>query len=216
MGGLQHLLNLLREQQLIAPAPPATATTPTEQLLAAYDQYLGRTHGAAVNTCRRYLYFARQFLRFAFASGPLAWTELRAETITAFVTQATSARQGAGRKQPASATRIFLRYLLTQGFIPNGLEAAIPRVRTWKHATLPEHLSPSEVAHILTACADGTALGKRNYALLLLLLASPDNKHVLTIDLQGAKAGDYPLAIQYGYFCPSSRKGKSLAVADIV
>lgn len=32
---------------------------------------------------------------------------------------------------------------------------------------------------------------------VLLLLASPDNKHVLTIDLQGAKAGDYPLAMQY-------------------
>ena len=56
-----------------------------------------------------------------------------------------------------------------QGFIANGLEAAIPRMRTWKHATLPEHLSSTEVIRILTACADGTALGKRNYALLLLL-----------------------------------------------
>ena len=45
VDGLRHLLNLLRAQQLIAPALPATATTPMEQLLAAYDQHLVRIIG---------------------------------------------------------------------------------------------------------------------------------------------------------------------------
>lgn len=33
--------------------------------------------------------------------------------------------------------------------------------------------------------------------LIQMYLASPDNKHVLTVDIQGSKAGVYPLATQY-------------------
>ena len=33
--------------------------------------------------------------------------------------------------------------------------------------------------------------------LIQMYLASPDNRHVLTLDIQGAKAGVYPLATQY-------------------
>lgn len=33
--------------------------------------------------------------------------------------------------------------------------------------------------------------------LLQMYLASPDNKHVLTVDIKGTKAGVYPLTTQY-------------------
>jgi integrase/recombinase XerD len=167
--GLEHLLCLLRRQNIITPSRAVTAATPGEQLLAEYDQYLERTAGAAVGTRRKYLYFARQFLAFACGSATLEWSLLRPETIAAFVQQETTSRQGAGRKHPGSATRIFLRYLVTRRLIPTGLGAAIPKVRLWKHASLPEHFSAEEVSHVLAACADGTAIGKRNYAILLLL-----------------------------------------------
>src|SRR5215510_421100 len=168
-GGLKHLLCLLRQQNIVTPSHPVTAATPSEQALSEYDQYLERTAGVAAGTRRKYLYFARQFLAFAFASAIPEWSLLRAETVTAFVQKETAPRQGAGRKHPASATRIFLRYLVTRGLIPAGLEAVIPRGRLWKHASLPEHLSAEEISRMLEACADGTAIGKRNYAILLLL-----------------------------------------------
>jgi site-specific recombinase XerD len=120
-------------------------------------------------TRHKYLYFARKFLAFAFDSATPEWSLLRAENVAAFVQKETTSRQGAGRKHPGSATRIFLRYLVTRGLIPAGLEAVIPRTRLWKHASLPEHLSAEEVSRVLAACADGTAIGKRNYAILLLL-----------------------------------------------
>jgi len=168
-AGLKHLLCLLRQQNIVTPSPPITAATPGEQALSEYDQYLERTAGAAAGTRRKYLYFARQFLAFAFGSATPEWSLLCAETIAAFVQKETTSRQGAGRKHPGSATRIFLRYLVTRGFIPTGLEAVIPKARLWKHASLPEHLSAEEVSRVLAACADGTTIGKRNYAILLLL-----------------------------------------------
>ncbi len=168
-AGLKHLLCLLRQQNTVTPFPPIPPATPGEKALSEYDQYLERTAGAAAGTRRKYLYFARQFLAFAFASVTPEWSLLRAETVAAFVQKETAHRQGAGRKHPGSAIRIFLRYLVTRGLIPAGLEAAVPGARLWTHASLPEHLSAEEVSRVLAACADGTAIGKRNYAILLLL-----------------------------------------------
>jgi site-specific recombinase XerD len=167
--GLQHLLRLLRQQGVAAPHQVMRPATPSEQILADYEQYLEGVCGAAVRTRCKYLYFARRFLIFAFNSGMPEWSALRAETITQFVQQETAPRRGAGRKQPGSAFRIFLRYLVMRGLIPAGLEATIPGMRIWKHASLPEHLSDEEVTRVLTACADGTATGRRNYAILMLL-----------------------------------------------
>src|SRR5262249_31015109 len=96
-------------------------------------------------------YFARQFLAFAFAFVTPEWSLLRAETVAAFVQKETAHRQGAGRKHPGSATRIFLRYLVTRGLIPAGLEAVIPSARPWKHASLPEHLPAEDVSRVLAA-----------------------------------------------------------------
>ena len=127
--GLEHLLCLLRRQNIIPPPQPVTAATPGEQLLAEYDQYLERTAGAAVGTRHKYLYFARQLLTFAFGSATPDWSLLQAETIAAFVQKETAPRRGAGRKLPGSATRIFLRYLVTRGLISTGPEAAIPGAR---------------------------------------------------------------------------------------
>jgi site-specific recombinase XerD len=167
--GLHHLLQVLRDQGVIAPPVMAVPATPIDQVLAEYEQYPDRVHGAARLTRRKYQYFARQFLRAAFPTGELHWPALRAETITQVVQQEITGRRGFGRKHPGSAIRIFLRYLVTRGLIPAGLEAAVPSMRIWTQASLPEYFSEEEIARLLTASADGTAAGKRNYALLLLL-----------------------------------------------
>jgi site-specific recombinase XerD len=168
--GLKHLLTVLRHRGVIAPPVLSGPATPTEQFLMDYDHYLDRVHGAALTTRRKYLYFARQLLVSVFPAGELEWEALRAETLTRFVQQETACRRGFGRKSPGAAVRIFLRYLVTRGLVPAGLEAAVPGMRVWTHASLPEHLSSEEVSRLLTTVsADGTAMGRRNYALLLLL-----------------------------------------------
>ena len=167
--GLSHLLAVLRTQGVIPPPAPYVPTTPTEHLLANYDQQLTRVHGAAPLTRHRYLYFARQFLQRAFPTGDLQWARLDAVQITTIVQHQTQGRRGFGRKHPGSAVRIFLRYLVLCGILPSGLEAAVPGMRVWTYASLPEHFSSEEVARLLALSADGTASGRRNSALLLLL-----------------------------------------------
>ena len=142
--GLSHLLAVLRTQGVIPPPALYVPTTPTEQLLANYDHHLTRVHGAAPLTRHRYLYFARQFLQLAFPTGELQWARLDAVQITTIVQQQTQGRRGFGRKHPGSAVRIFLRYLVLCGILPSGLEAAVPGMRVWTYASLPEHFSPEK------------------------------------------------------------------------
>lgn len=167
--GLHHLLELLRRQGVIGPSQEIAPLSPTDRFLAAYRQYLERTLGSAPATVRQHLLFARRLINFAFVTQELDWAALCGETIAQFTLQQTKRRSGFGRKAPGSSIRVLLRYLVTRGELRAGLEAAVPKAREWKHASLPAHLSEAEVTKILEACDDGTDLGKRDLAILLLL-----------------------------------------------
>lgn len=154
---------------MIGPSQEIAPLSPTDRFLAAYRQYLERTLGSAPATVRQHLLFARRLINFAFVTEELDWAVLCGKTIAQFTLQQTERRSGFGRKAPGSSIRVLLRYLVTRGELRAGLEAAVPKAREWKHATLPVHLSEAEVTKILAACDGHTALGKRDLAILLLL-----------------------------------------------
>lgn len=80
-------------------------------------------------------------------------------------------------------------------------EAAVP--------TVGEAVQPDASGYEVNVTKNGTELaaykqvGARSASasfdgdLVQIILASPDNQHVLTIDIQAAQAGTYPLAPQY-------------------
>lgn len=72
-------------------------------------------------------------------------------------------------KHGATALRMFVRFLTTEGRCPAGLEAAIPLVPHWRLSSLPRYLQPEEVERIVASCDPATAVGKRDRAILLLL-----------------------------------------------
>jgi site-specific recombinase XerD len=167
--GLHHLLQFLRQQSVISPAQQLAPLSPTDHFLTEYRHYLERIMGSAPTTVRQHLLFARRLINFAFATEELDWAALSGQTIAQFTLQQTARRSGFGRKAPGSSVRVLLRYLVTRGVIRAGLEAAVPKTREWKHASLPVHLSEAEVTKTLAACDDHTAIGKRDRAILLLL-----------------------------------------------
>jgi site-specific recombinase XerD len=99
----------------------------------------------------------------------MTWSALTPDSIIAFVQADATPRKGFGPHGTATAVRSFLRFLVVQNRLPAGLDRAIPTIRRWSHAALPQHLSDTDIMRVLTCCADGTARGARNYAILLLL-----------------------------------------------
>ena|SRR5665213_315138 len=66
--------------------------------------------------------------------------------------------------------RVFLRFLITYHGLPAGVVGAVPTIRQWKLASLPKHLSVEEVDRTLTTCDEQSPVGKRDRAILLLLV----------------------------------------------
>jgi site-specific recombinase XerD len=63
--------------------------------------------------------------------------------------------------------RTFLRYLHHRGLNPLALAGCA--IRRWKLTSLPTYLSAAQVQKILDGCDRTTALGRRDYAILMML-----------------------------------------------
>ena len=65
--------------------------------------------------------------------------------------------------------RAFLRYLDHKGLNPLALAGCVPSIRRWKLASLPTYLSAAQVQKVLDGCDRATALGRLDYAILVML-----------------------------------------------
>src|SRR5271157_478423 len=75
----------------------------------------------------------------------------------------------ASAKNTTSALRSFLRYAQDCGVLDQNLSAAVPTVADWSLANIPRGLSREQVNAVLACCNRQTAIGRRHYAVLLLL-----------------------------------------------
>ncbi len=169
-AAIHLLLKHLREAGVIAP-PPAQSLPETEiqQWQIRYQEYLEKVLGLAPKTYQKYLFFAARLLETLSQQGTIEWSAFTADKITAFLQAEAAPRKGSGPHGPATALRSFLRFLVSQGRLSAGLELAIPPIRQWSQSALPQRLSETEINQLLAICADQTATGRRNYAMLLLL-----------------------------------------------
>jgi len=65
--------------------------------------------------------------------------------------------------------RAFLRYLHHKDLDPRALAGCVPSIRRWKLASLPTYLSAAQVQKVLDGCDRATTMGRRDYAILMLL-----------------------------------------------
>jgi site-specific recombinase XerD len=165
---LYRFLHRLREQELTRQRkkPPLS---PRQRLSANYRRYLLEERGLAEATVINYVPFVDQFLCARFRQIPLNLSQLRASDLTGFV------RRGAHKLSPGRAQllvvalRSFLRYLRHQGKVTTDLAACVPTVARWSFATLPKSLPAGSVQKVLDRSDRRTPIGRRDYAILLLL-----------------------------------------------
>ncbi len=165
--GLTHLFRLLREHGLITPSPKPAS--PVDQWLMRYNNYLKEVLGAADKTCENYGAIVRRFANDYCRSSEPYWTNVAASQIAAFVQREAATRQRSGRKQPSAAVRSFLRFLVFEGEINSGLEAAAPIPPQWAQTSLPVRLMPDEVERVVAVYREEATVHPRNYAIVMLL-----------------------------------------------
>jgi integrase/recombinase XerD len=68
-----------------------------------------------------------------------------------------------------TALRSFLQYARYQGKLTLDLVGAVPVVANWSMSSIPRAIAPDQVRRLLVSVDRRTALGRRDYAILLLL-----------------------------------------------
>jgi len=170
-AALRHLLDFLRCQRLI-PAErtaPARLLTSAERCAQAYEQHLREARGLATATVINYVPFIRSFLKDRFGSGPVALSDLGARDVVRFVQRQAPRLHPKRAKLLTSALRSFLQYARYRGKVKLALAAAVPIVANWSMSSIPRAIGADQVRQLLASIDRSTAVGRRDYAILLLL-----------------------------------------------
>ena len=72
-------------------------------------------------------------------------------------------------KLVVTALRSLLRFLHVHGALESNLVVAVPAVAGWRQAGVPKFISPRELRILVNSCDRRTHVGRRNFAILLLL-----------------------------------------------
>jgi site-specific recombinase XerD len=165
---LRRLLAMLRRIG-VTPEVKAARPRPSEQLTRAYERFLLEERNLATQTIVHRSLTASRFLSEKFGGSPLNLSKLRAPDVTGFVQHHARDHGPFYARHLTTGMRLFLRYLHYKGLIDTDLSLAVPAVARWSLSTLPKHLPAAQVQRILRHCNRSTPLGRRNYAILLLL-----------------------------------------------
>lgn len=167
-AALAMLLSVLRAAKVIAPRQ-LPARNPREHLVEAYALYMDRKRGLAPSSIAGHVWFLRPFFRELRIATNADLAHLSASTVAAYI------ERHAGDHSPATArimctrVRVFLRYLHVEGFIATDLTGAVPKIRRFSEAALPSFMPLDDVQRVLDGCDPNTAVGRRDYAILMLL-----------------------------------------------
>lgn len=161
-------LEYLREVGVVPSPVPVLAEGPLEELLAGYRGYLVLERGLARSTVAEYERVARLFL--GQRPGGLALEGLTAADVSGFLARECPRRSVAGARHLVSPLRSLLRYLHLAGLIGAPLVWAVPGVADLRDRSLPRGVEPAVVARLLASCDRRRTVGRRDYAILLLLV----------------------------------------------
>ena len=168
-AALSGFLKYLRRIDMIS-APALRAASPGDDLITEYVQYLRQDRGLAPNSVLVYRPFIRDWLSDHIARmGGVTMNAVDAATIQRFLVDHTRNRSREYARLLATALRSFFRFLFLRGHQSTDLSRAVPTVCTYHNATVPAFLAPEQVAQVLAATDRSTPVGRRDYAILLLL-----------------------------------------------
>ncbi|PYX86729.1 MAG: integrase, partial [Acidobacteria bacterium] len=143
--------------------------SPLAHILNRYETHLRTERGLVAHTILEYQSFVRKFLLKRFRGQPLLLKAVKASDISDFVLRHTGGMSVKSAQLMTTAFRSFFRFLFHKGELQTDLAGSVPTVANWRLSTVPKYLTPQEVERVLKACDRRTAVGRRDYAILLLL-----------------------------------------------
>ena len=165
----RQFLDHLRKRNVVPGQKPICDRSPLAGILNQYETYLRSERGLVAHTIVNYQDFVRKFLLERFRKEPFRLQEIKPSDISDYVLRHGPRMAVGTAHSMTTAFRSFLRWLFQKGELKADLTAFVPSVASWRLSTVPKYLAPEEVERMLKACDRRTAIGRRDYAILLLL-----------------------------------------------
>ena len=167
---LKHSIDFLRREGVIPAANILVQRLTAAQFCAqAYERYLREARALSRATIVNYLPVALAFLKDRFGNGPVTLSCLRACDVVHFVERQAPRLHRKRAQLMTCALRSFLRYARYCGDVTLDLAAAVPVVANWSMTSIPRAIATDQVRQLLASIDRHTAIGRRDYAIVLLL-----------------------------------------------
>ena len=192
-AALKQLVDFLRQQGLVpAEKKPSHRLMPVDRCVQEFERYLREDRALASATILNYVPFIRNFLDDRFGNERVMLGRLCASDIVRFVQRQAPRLHRKRAKLMTTALRSFLQYSRYRGDVKLDLAAAVPPVANWSLTSIPRAIPANQVRQLLASISRRTAIGRRDYAILLLLARlGLRSSEVAFLDLDGIdwKAG---------------------------
>src|SRR5664280_2772464 len=167
-SGLGCMQSFLRQEGLPSQPVVETPVSACGELLSRYEAYLVNERGLVKPVVIRWVK-AAELLVAEYPELVGGKSAIGAAEVSAFCSRELPRRGCSSARNLASALRSFLRFLHVNGIVDAPLAQAIPPVASRQGATLPRGLSPEIVEQLVASCDRQRRIGRRDYAVLLLL-----------------------------------------------
>ena len=207
---IQQLLrvNLPQQQSKSGLSDPFAVAVP------GFFECLRQERGLREDTITQYRHYLLRLQEYLQRTGQPLLPDLALTTVNAFITDSGTTLDKRSVQSLCSILKVFFRYLYRVGLMTRDLSKAIESPRRYRFSNLPRSITWSEVEQMLQKVDRRSAVGRRDYAILLLLVTyglRAREVSALTLDdidwkrdhlhIRGRKAGHstaYPLALPVG------------------
>jgi integrase/recombinase XerD len=132
--------------------------------------YLYQERGLQETTIGHYRHYLHRFERYLKVIGLTALHDLSIPVVSGFITDYSRSFSKNSLRYPVGVLRVFLGYLYRERLIIEDLSRSTEAPTRYRLATIPRAISWGEVRQLLASVDRRSAVGKRDYALLLLLV----------------------------------------------
>ena len=138
-----------------------------------FFNYLREERGLRETSLLHYGHYLRALESYLQSIGLLDLRALSPPVISAFITQSPCAYASKSKSAMhglCGTLRVFLRYLYREGMVDRDLSLTVEGPRVYRLSDVPRSISWDEVRRMLEVVDRRSAVGKRDYAILLLLV----------------------------------------------
>ncbi len=169
-GPVEQFLSLVLPGFVRRGRQPVRISDPFATQAPDFFAYLRNERGLQESSIKHYYHFLLRLETYLQRIRLDALCDLSPQVLSAFVTESMRELSPNTISGFCSSVRVFLRYLHREGLVAHELAATIEAPQKYRLSNVPRSISWDDVRRMLEVVDQRTAMGKRDYVILLLLV----------------------------------------------